>query len=136
MRSIWYGVELTLCTVQFQDESRVIASEYQGGLRRYAPYELPPDNPSETDFDPFAWPLAFPLHSEVASDHDIESQFDMDGAREAEVDTPVHRQSAMRPSNVVSGPAIIEQDESTIVLGPGTTARLLPNNCIVAELDS
>ncbi|KAJ4174636.1 hypothetical protein NW754_005055 [Fusarium falciforme] len=35
--------------VEFQDESRDIASEYQGGLGRYAPYDLGPDSVSEKE---------------------------------------------------------------------------------------
>lgn len=31
-------------TVEFQDESRDIASEYQGGLGRYAPYDSGPED--------------------------------------------------------------------------------------------
>ncbi|KAH7171442.1 hypothetical protein EDB81DRAFT_837902 [Dactylonectria macrodidyma] len=39
--------------VHFHDESRDIASEYQGGLSRYAPYDSEPELPDNVETNPF-----------------------------------------------------------------------------------
>ena len=56
-----------------------------------------------------------------------------DGAP-AEHDTPFYERSALRAGNVIAGPAIVEQLDSTTVVPPGTTARVLPDGAIIIDL--
>ena len=57
-----------------------------------------------------------------------------DGAP-AEHDTPFYERSALRAGNVIAGPAIVEQLDSTTVVPPGTTARVLPDGAIIIDLE-
>jgi N-methylhydantoinase A len=34
----------------------------------------------------------------------------------------------------IQGPSVFEEDESTFIVGPGATARLLPDGSILAEI--
>jgi N-methylhydantoinase A len=56
--------------------------------------------------------------------------FDLDDARE----TPVYRGDLIRAGDPIPGPAIIEEATTTIVLPPGTTARLTPAGSYLVEL--
>jgi N-methylhydantoinase A len=56
---------------------------------------------------------------------------DMDRA----ADIPVHRRDALEPGMTFTGPALIEETQSTLVLGRGT-ARVLPGGTILAELSA
>ena len=40
------------------------------------------------------------------------------------IDTPVFRRSDLAPGTNLAGPAVIEEQTSTTVLGPGHTARV------------
>ena len=48
--------------------------------------------------------------------------------------TNVYDRYALEPGVVVQGPAVFEEDESTFIVGPGGTARLLPDGSILAEV--
>ena len=48
--------------------------------------------------------------------------------------TNVYDRYALAPGVVVQGPAVFEEDESTFIVGPGATARLLPDGSILAEV--
>ena len=48
-------------------------------------------------------------------------------------DTPVHSRSALRPGRALSGPVIIEERETTIVILPGWQASVGRHGCIFAN---
>jgi N-methylhydantoinase A len=50
------------------------------------------------------------------------------------VDCPVYDRYALRPGDTVGGPALIEERESTCVIGPGDRARVDQHLNLVAEL--
>ena len=50
------------------------------------------------------------------------------------VDTPVFDRYQLGPGAVIEGPAIIEERESTIVVGPGSRARIDELLGVVVEL--
>jgi N-methylhydantoinase A len=50
--------------------------------------------------------------------------------------TPVYDRYALVPGAEILGPAVVEEDESTFVIGPGAQARVLPDGSILAELPS
>ncbi|HUQ68584.1 MAG TPA: hydantoinase B/oxoprolinase family protein [Planctomycetaceae bacterium] len=47
---------------------------------------------------------------------------------------PVMSRSALQPGHVLSGPAIVAESTSTLVIDPGYTARVLPRGEIVIEI--
>ncbi|MCX7360620.1 MAG: hydantoinase/oxoprolinase family protein, partial [Alphaproteobacteria bacterium] len=47
--------------------------------------------------------------------------------------TKVWDRYALAPGTVIEGPAVFEEDESTFIVGPGATARLLRDGSILAE---
>ncbi len=47
--------------------------------------------------------------------------------------TKVYDRYALEPGVTIQGPAVFEEDESTFIVGPGATARLLPDGSILAE---
>jgi N-methylhydantoinase A len=49
------------------------------------------------------------------------------------VDTPVYDRYRLSPETWISGPAIVEERESTTVLPPGVTARVDPYGTLLAE---
>ncbi len=49
--------------------------------------------------------------------------------------TQVWDRYALKPGASIAGPAVFEEDESTFIVGPGATARLLPDGSILAEAD-
>jgi N-methylhydantoinase A len=48
--------------------------------------------------------------------------------------TNVYDRYALEAGVIVQGPAVFEEDESTFIVGPGATARLLPDGSILAEV--
>jgi len=40
---------------------------------------------------------------------------------------------ALEPGVSIEGPAVFEENESTFIVGPNSTARLLPDGSILAE---
>jgi len=48
--------------------------------------------------------------------------------------TSVYDRYALEPGVNIQGPAVFEEDESTFIVGPGATARLLPDGSILAEI--
>ena len=50
------------------------------------------------------------------------------------VDTPVYDHYALAPGVVVQGPAIVEQRESTVVVGPNASASLDENYNLIMLL--
>ncbi|MEO9188847.1 MAG: hydantoinase/oxoprolinase family protein [Acetobacteraceae bacterium] len=53
---------------------------------------------------------------------------------EAAISTPVYDRYALRPGARLLGPAIVEENESTLVIGPGGRAEILPDGSIAVEL--
>jgi N-methylhydantoinase A len=51
------------------------------------------------------------------------------------VDTAVHDRLALSPGDVVSGPAVIEEVESTVVVGPSGQVRVEPGGDLVMTID-
>ncbi|WP_187368749.1 hydantoinase/oxoprolinase family protein [Baekduia soli] len=51
-----------------------------------------------------------------------------------ELATPFYARDRLRAGNVLTGPAIVEQLDSTTVIPPGTTARVLPDGAIVIDV--
>jgi N-methylhydantoinase A len=49
--------------------------------------------------------------------------------------TAVVQRKALRPGDVLAGPAIVEQDDSTIALPPGYTATTTPSGALVIQLN-
>ena len=47
--------------------------------------------------------------------------------------TAVYDRYALPPGATVNGPAVFEEDESTFILGPNSTARVLEDGSILAE---
>lgn len=52
------------------------------------------------------------------------------------VDAAVYERYALAQGSLVEGPALIEERESTVVVGPGDRVRAAPHGNLVAELDS
>lgn len=48
-------------------------------------------------------------------------------------DTPIYDRAALRPGNEISGPAIIDQLDTTTVVPPGMTARVDPHLTLILE---
>jgi N-methylhydantoinase A len=51
----------------------------------------------------------------------------------APVEASVYDRYALSAGDVIEGPAVFEENESTFIIGPGATARLLPDGSILAE---
>jgi N-methylhydantoinase A len=49
--------------------------------------------------------------------------------------TTVWDRYALQPGVKIEGPAVFEEDESTFIVGPGATARLLADGSILAEVN-
>jgi N-methylhydantoinase A len=50
------------------------------------------------------------------------------------VQTKVWDRYALKPGMRIEGPAVFEENESTFIVGPGATARLLPDGAILVEV--
>lgn len=50
------------------------------------------------------------------------------------VPTVVYERTRLRPGNIVEGPAIVEEETSSVLVPPGTDARLLPDLGLAIEL--
>ena len=50
------------------------------------------------------------------------------------VETPVYDQSRLYPGELIAGPAVVEENASTLIVGPGGTLRVLPTYNIVVTL--
>ena len=48
--------------------------------------------------------------------------------------TPVFNRYALEVGAEIAGPAVFEEDESTFIIGPGASARVLPDGSILAEI--
>ncbi|CAM1511001.1 Fc.00g085140.m01.CDS01 [Cosmosporella sp. VM-42] len=70
--------------VQFEDESRDIASEYKGGLSRYAPYDPEPATPQQTESAAFTWPGTPHRQLGVSNEVDFESRLDLNGNKDTD----------------------------------------------------
>jgi len=49
-------------------------------------------------------------------------------------ETPIHDRYRMGPGTRIDGPAIVEERESTMVVGPGATARVAEDGSLIVEL--
>jgi N-methylhydantoinase A len=49
-------------------------------------------------------------------------------------ETPIHDRYRMGPGTTLAGPAIVEERESTTVVGPGATARVAEDGSLIVEL--
>jgi N-methylhydantoinase A len=58
-----------------------------------------------------------------------------DGAEHARHDTPFYDRMRLLAGNVISGPAVIEQLDSTTVLPPGVTAAVRADGTIVIDIE-
>jgi N-methylhydantoinase A/oxoprolinase/acetone carboxylase beta subunit len=41
----------------------------------------------------------------------------------------------LRPGDVVRGPAVLEEPESTVVIGEGGSGRVLESGCVAVQID-
>jgi N-methylhydantoinase A len=55
------------------------------------------------------------------------------GRATAPVDTPVYRRTALGVGQVITGPVIVEERETTAVIRPGWTVTVAPDGSLVAE---
>ncbi len=60
--------------------------------------------------------------------------FARDGERSSH-ETPFYDRSALRADDTISGPAVIEQLDSTTVLAPGTLSKVLGDGTIVIDVE-
>jgi N-methylhydantoinase A/oxoprolinase/acetone carboxylase beta subunit len=54
---------------------------------------------------------------------------------DAPAEVPVYRRDALEPGMTLTGPALIEESQSTLVLGRGA-ARVLPGGTVRAEVSA
>lgn len=52
------------------------------------------------------------------------------------VRTPVYSRYRLAPGTVLDGPALVEEKESTLVVPPGATCRVMPDFSLVVDLDA
>jgi N-methylhydantoinase A/oxoprolinase/acetone carboxylase beta subunit len=50
---------------------------------------------------------------------------------DAYVETPIHDRYRMGPGTCIDGPAIVEERESTTVVGPGATAHVTEDGSLI-----
>jgi N-methylhydantoinase A len=50
------------------------------------------------------------------------------------VDAEVVERASLSPGDVVTGPAVVQEDESTVVIGAGGTGRVHPSGALVVEI--
>ena len=75
--------------------------------------------------------LELPRHASPDAQKGVRPVFFPDENRT--VQTRVWDRYALKPGVTIDGPAVFEEDESTFIVGPGATARLLPDGSILAE---
>jgi N-methylhydantoinase A len=76
--------------------------------------------------------LQLPRHSTSAAEKGARPVFFPDQGKT--VKTKVWDRYALQPGVTIDGPAVFEEDESTFIVGPGATARLLADGSILAEV--
>jgi N-methylhydantoinase A len=52
------------------------------------------------------------------------------------VTTPIYDRYRLAPGAAVAGPAIVEERESTTVVGPGASARVAGDGSLILERDA
>ena len=75
--------------------------------------------------------LVLTRHASAAADKGTRPVFFPDEGKTLQ--TKVWDRYALAPGVVIEGPAVFEEDESTFIVGPGATARLLADGSILAE---
>jgi N-methylhydantoinase A len=76
--------------------------------------------------------LELPRHATTAAEKGTRPVFFPDQGKT--VKTKVWDRYALQPGAKIDGPAVFEEDESTFIVGPGATARLLADGSILAEV--
>jgi N-methylhydantoinase A len=76
--------------------------------------------------------LELPRHATSAAEKGTRAVFFPDANKT--VQTRVWDRYALAPGVKIAGPAVFEEDESTFIVGPGATARLLADGSILAEV--
>jgi N-methylhydantoinase A len=76
--------------------------------------------------------LALPRHASAAARKGTRPVFFPDVGKA--LPTEVWDRYALEPGVSIAGPAVFEENESTFIVGPGATARLLPDGSILAEV--
>jgi N-methylhydantoinase A len=76
--------------------------------------------------------LELPRHATSAAEKGTRAVFFADENKT--VQTKVWDRYALQPGVKIDGPAVFEEDESTFIVGPGATARLLADGSILAEV--
>jgi N-methylhydantoinase A len=76
--------------------------------------------------------LELPRHAADAAEKGTRPVFFPDEG--ATVRTRVYDRYALQPGARITGPAVFEENESTFIIGPGGTARLLADGSILAEM--
>jgi N-methylhydantoinase A len=76
--------------------------------------------------------LVLTRHATAAADKGTRLVFFPDAGKM--VPTRVWNRYALAPGVSIEGPAVFEEDESTFIVGPGATARLLPDGSLLAEV--
>jgi N-methylhydantoinase A len=75
--------------------------------------------------------LELPRHASADAEKGMRPVFFPD--QNKTVQTKVWDRYALQPGVTIDGPAVFEEDESTFIVGPGATARLLADGSILAE---
>jgi N-methylhydantoinase A len=75
--------------------------------------------------------LELPRHASADAHKGMRPVFFPDESKT--VQTRVWDRYALQPGTIIDGPAVFEEDESTFIVGPGATARLLADGSILAE---
>jgi N-methylhydantoinase A len=76
--------------------------------------------------------LELPRHATAAAEKGTRAVFFPDQGKTMK--TKVWDRYALQPGVKIDGPAVFEEDESTFIVGPGATARLLADGSILAEV--
>jgi N-methylhydantoinase A len=76
--------------------------------------------------------LELPRHASAKAEKGTRAVFFPDENKT--VMTKVWDRYALQPGVSIEGPAVFEEDESTFIVGPGATARLLADGSILAEV--
>ena len=76
--------------------------------------------------------LELPRHASTKAHKGVRPVFFPDENKTLQ--TKVWDRYALAPGMCIDGPAVFEEDESTFIVGPGATARLLADGSILAEV--